>query len=1110
MRRGEEGVNVGEKDLCWRTQAAEWEAGSAEASRAAGHAGEGGGSTRSTGTEPDIQAGMEVSVDGAGPESRTSEEDEEEEEKEEGEMWEKIERLRHQLTRSLNPAKLTPYLRQCRVIDEQDEEEVLNTYRFPTKTSQTGRLMDILRSRGKRGYISLLESLEFYYPEQFSRLTGRKPVQRCSMILDEEGPEGLTQFLMTELRMQRSQRRQRLVREQQLTAQCQALQEEKAALERQVEELQVAHQRQSVFMAERDRDLMELQRLKDENYTLALRYAQLSEEKNLAQLRSRDLQLQVDQLKCRMSSLEEECSFARKRSMKLQNDLEKKSRSLDREAVSSLQAENERLKSSLQEVQKALQSGEPNVLEAGKILLEILEQDRKDALEEQQEQSIKMQQLQCELHTAEQQRDKYLRDMEDLQLRQQGVQKECGLYQQRMNTVLAQMVEVEKERDQAIMSRDQVQRQHDQSMLDKDCYRKQVRALEEERNSTQARLTHLEALNSTLQGQLQRGCGEQTSWGPVLSDSNPNSRNQLNIFTSHDDLGSIPESSEMPGEVQWASGKLSGRPPLEGRSQSLDLLGSFSSLDDIHFSESIATINRLSLMPFPPGPGSLLRRQQEDGYLPYMKSYSYDSGFFNVERTGNVRNTPLYSSSISPTSLFSIPTSCDSWAHRGVLCRQLTITLPAEDFSGTPGHTDQCVGDTISIVGGSHKGVYVKWLKPGSEAETAGLREGCRLLKFRSSDLGPLSLEQCTKEVARLYLQHCSDPAALTFRMDKEGYEELMQEMSGGSQPLGDSFYVRANLDIRDSSDPQALRVKCRDILHVTDTMFRGRFQWFGARVDAFTKMDLTQGTIPNYSRAQQILLCQQDQGFSGRMQKILRNNKKVSSKEKDKPVDSKNDSESVTTSSGQGEQKSAPTPYSILWPHRAQTCRPVIFSPCSLARKLIRCFLEMPAYSLDFDFCPSEILSEEELIASPGIIMSRSIPPNQGECVRIRSIRDCIRKNKHCLLELGVSAVKELIRNNIFPIVIHIRATDKNLLRLQKLLQPPVLNPPDMLRKAHQEADALSSLPYPWACLEPKSSSHSEDLVKSLRSLIFQEQPKLLWVDEDKLKEQEGQSPQA
>uniref|UniRef100_A0A8C3IIE5 CARD domain-containing protein n=1 Tax=Chrysemys picta bellii TaxID=8478 RepID=A0A8C3IIE5_CHRPI len=108
------------------------------------------------------------------------------EEEEEVVLWEKIESVRHELTRSLNPAKLTPYLRQCRVIDEQDEEEVLSSCRFPYKSNRTGHLMDILRCRGKRGYEAFLESLEFYYPEHFIRLTGREPAQRCSMILGRD------------------------------------------------------------------------------------------------------------------------------------------------------------------------------------------------------------------------------------------------------------------------------------------------------------------------------------------------------------------------------------------------------------------------------------------------------------------------------------------------------------------------------------------------------------------------------------------------------------------------------------------------------------------------------------------------------------------------------------------------------------------------------------------------------------------------------------------------------------------------------------------------------------------------------------------------------------
>lgn len=42
----------------------------------------------------------------------------------------------------------------------------------------------------------------------------------------------------------------------------------------------------------------------------------------------------------------------------------------------------------------------------------------------------------------------YLQEMEDLQLKYRTLQKDCDLYKHRMNTVLSQLEEIEKERDQ--------------------------------------------------------------------------------------------------------------------------------------------------------------------------------------------------------------------------------------------------------------------------------------------------------------------------------------------------------------------------------------------------------------------------------------------------------------------------------------------------------------------------------------------------------------------------------------------------------------------------------------------------------------------------------------
>lgn len=59
------------------------------------------------------------------------------------ELWDRVEGVRHKLTRILNPAKLTPYLRQCKVIDEQDEDEVLNSTQYPLRISKAGERRNI-------------------------------------------------------------------------------------------------------------------------------------------------------------------------------------------------------------------------------------------------------------------------------------------------------------------------------------------------------------------------------------------------------------------------------------------------------------------------------------------------------------------------------------------------------------------------------------------------------------------------------------------------------------------------------------------------------------------------------------------------------------------------------------------------------------------------------------------------------------------------------------------------------------------------------------------------------------------------------------------------------
>lgn len=51
--------------------------------------------------------------------------------------WENVECRRYEICRMISPAKLTPYLRQCKVLDEQDEDEILNSLLLVSKANRT-------------------------------------------------------------------------------------------------------------------------------------------------------------------------------------------------------------------------------------------------------------------------------------------------------------------------------------------------------------------------------------------------------------------------------------------------------------------------------------------------------------------------------------------------------------------------------------------------------------------------------------------------------------------------------------------------------------------------------------------------------------------------------------------------------------------------------------------------------------------------------------------------------------------------------------------------------------------------------------------------------------
>ena len=77
-----------------------------------------------------------------------------------------------------------------------------------------------------------------------------------------------------------------------------------------------------------------------------------------------------------------------------------------------------------------------------------------------------------------------------------------------------------------------------------------------------------------------------------------------------------------------------------------------------------------------------------------------------------------------------------------LLSRSLVVQLTSMGHPSSLSPREKRLGADISILGGNRTGIYVQWVKPGSQVESTGLREGCRLIKVGLGN--GIVLEMCS------------------------------------------------------------------------------------------------------------------------------------------------------------------------------------------------------------------------------------------------------------------------------------------------------------------------------------------------------------------------------
>ncbi|NWT95188.1 CARD9 protein, partial [Urocynchramus pylzowi] len=442
--------------------------------------------------------------------------------------WNNLENFRVKLISVIDPSRITPYLRQCKVLSPDDEEQVLNDPSLVMRKRKAGVLLDILQRTGHKGFEAFMESLELYYPQLYKKITGKEPSRVFSMIIDTAGESGLSQVLMSEITKLQSAVQEERRKAQELTVWLHSKGDALREMWVRDSLLRKHQERAQRMKEERDSLSKELRKCKDENYSLALSYAKQSEEKSAALMKNRDLLLEIDQLKHSLMKAEDDCKLERKHTMKLKHAIEQRP---SHEVVWEIQQEKELLLAKNQELENTLQVGgvvEEQNLEKS-LSKETLENDCSQTVEERRELVNTVYILRKELRRAKVLQDKFAEEKEVLELQCTSLRKDSQMYKKRIEAVLQQMEEVASERDQALLTREQFHMQYCKNLVERDAYRKQIRELGERCDEMQLQLFQKESQLLATEAKLKRLQLELPTLTSDLDDSSSRDSQEVSI-----------------------------------------------------------------------------------------------------------------------------------------------------------------------------------------------------------------------------------------------------------------------------------------------------------------------------------------------------------------------------------------------------------------------------------------------------------------------------------------------------------------------------------------------------------------------------------------------------
>ncbi|KAM6164700.1 caspase recruitment domain-containing protein 14 [Rhynchocyon petersi] len=977
----------------------------------------------------------------------------------EEQLWEMLDSHRCRIVCSVCPSRLTPYLRQARVLGQLDEEEVQHSPRLTNTAMRAGHLLDLLKARGKNGAIAFLESLKFHNPDLYTLVTGLKPTVDFSTFGGLIETSKLTECLAGAISSLQEELTQEQRQKAALREQCRQLQERLGQAEARVQSLSALEADHGRMKLEVSTHFHEVLKLKDELLGLSLRYSNALQEKELATTRCHGLQEELYLVKQELQRAQMASSCEREfraRSLEMANSLESEDEELNR-----LKEENEKLRS----------------LTFSMVEKDILEQSLDEARESKQELVNRIHSLRARAVVVERQRKQYWEEKEKMLLELQKTKVDRELYKEKMKALQGQVVELQKERDEAYAARDGAQAEISQRLVEKDSLRRKLYELTEEVCELRTELRKLRDSDPSG-GTLDAGPQELSTRGKQRlvrmyaicpkEDSDGGPLNYTKLWPDTNVTSSFRSSSPVPPSQQ----------SLYKRTTE-DLLEepwSLSSLPEI--------------------------LETEPRSSPGDRAEEVDLDYEIVDKAGLLEAESLqpFSSGISVSDSSSVPVR--RRPARKILSQVTTLTFQ--------GHA---LLEQIRVIGGNRTGIFIHAVTPGSAADEMALRPGTQIVMVEYDVTEPLFkavLEDTTLEQATGLLGRVDGFCCLSVKVNMEGYKKLVQDLETKTATSGDSFYIRVNLAMEGRQQGE-LQVHCNEVLHVTDTLFQGHGRWHAHRVSTYTMRDTDHGAIPNYSRAQQLLIAtiqnmaQQStvtrKQFSSGPQKLVR----IVSTDKAKvsPLCSSFDGgqldpnklEDSPTTCFWAESCFTLVPYTLVHPHRPSRPRPVLFVPRVLGKILIEklCLLR------GFEKCLAEYLSRDECDTRSrrGDLVQEPEASGSRCWVTRQAVEAVMEKNAHGLLDLNLASVHTLHSWEIFPIILHIPTNEKIAKRLKKVLQRLGTSEEQLLEAARQEEGDLDKAPCLYSSLAPDGWSDLDTLLSCTRVAITDAQKKIVWTEQ-------------